>query len=49
VPQNGSHLIVKLSLRETLKEIAALIAKDLWLNNKHAINGSLYYIHIIDF
>ena len=40
------HLLFKLSLAEALEEIATSISKQARLNDEHAFNISLYYIHL---
>ena len=43
------HFLFKLTLTETLEEIATSISKKARLNNEHAFNISLYYVHYINF
>ena len=44
-----SDLLFKLTLAEALKEIATSISKQAGLNNEHAFNISLYYVHYINY
>ena len=43
------YLLFKLSLAIALEEIATSISKKARLNNEHAFNSSLYYVHYINF
>ena len=43
------YLLFKLTLAETLEEIATSISKKARLNNEHAFNISLYYFHFINY
>ena len=45
VSKNRSYLLFKLSLAETLEEVATRVAEEAWLNNKYAFNICFYYIH----
>ena len=40
------HFLFKLTLAEALEEIASSISKQARLNDEHAFNISLYYIHL---
>ena len=43
------YFLFKLSLAIAFKEIATSISKKARLNNEHAFNISLYYVHYINF
>lgn len=43
------YFLFKLSLAKALEEIATSISKKARLNNEHAFNISLYYVHYINF
>ena len=43
------NLLFKLTLAKALKEIATSISKQARLNNEHAINICLYYVHFINY
>ena len=43
------HLLFKLSLAKTLKEVTTSITKEAWFNNKHALYICLYYVLIFIF
>ena len=43
------HFLFKLTLAKALEEIATSISKQTRLNNEHAFNISLYYVHYINF
>ena len=43
------YFLFKLSLAKAFKEIATSIFKKARLNNEHAFNISLYYVHYINF
>ena len=43
--KDGRYFLVKLSLRETLEEIASGVFEDAGLNDEHAGDGRFYYIH----
>ena len=43
------YFLLKLSLAKAFKEIATSISKKARLNNEHAFNISLYYVHYIIF
>ena len=45
MPKDGRNLLVKLSLRETLEEVAAGVFKDTGLNDEHAGDICLNYVH----
>ena len=45
MPKYGRNFLVKLSLRETLKEIAAGVFEYAGLNDEHAGDICLYYFH----
>ena len=45
VPKDGRYFLVKLSLRETLKEIAAGVFEYAGLNDEHAGDICLYNFH----
>ena len=45
MPKDGCYFLVKLYLRETLKEIAAGVFEDTGLNNEHAGDECLYDVH----
>ena len=45
VSQDWGNLFFKLSLAETLEEVATSITEETWLNNEHAINIGFDYIH----
>ena len=45
VSNDRRDLLFKLSLAETLEELAANITEEAWLYNEHTINFCLYYIH----
>ena len=40
------HFLLKLTLAEAFKEIATSISKQARLNDEHALNITLYYVHI---
>ena len=41
------YFLFKLSLAEALEEIATSISKQARLNDEHALNISLYYVHFL--
>ena len=43
------YFLFKLTLAETLEEIATSISKQARLNDEHTFNISLYYFHFINF
>ena len=43
------YFLFKLSLAKAFKEITTSISKQARLNNEHALNISLYYVHYINF
>ena len=43
------YFLFKLSLARAFKEIATSISKKARLNNEHAFNISLYYVHYFNF
>ena len=45
MPKNGCYLLVKLPLRETLKEVASGVFEYARLNDEHAGDICLYYVH----
>ena len=45
MPKDGRNLLVELSLREALEEIAAGVFEDTGLNDEHARDGCLYDVH----
>ena len=45
MPKYGRNFLVNLSLRETLKELAAGVFEDTGLNDEHAGDICLYDIH----
>ena len=45
MPNYGRYFLVKLSLREALEEIASGVFEYAWLNDEHAGDICLYYIH----
>lgn len=49
MPQNRSHLLVKLPLAETLEKISTSITEKTWLYNQYALNISLYYLHFLPY
>ena len=49
MPQDRSNLFFKLSLAETLEEVATSITEETWLYNENAIYFCLYYIHRFNF
>ena len=46
MPKYGRYLLVELSLRETLEEVASGVFEDSGLNDEDAGDGCLYYVHI---
>ena len=44
--QNWDNLLFKLSLAETLEEVATRVAEEAWLYNEYAIYISFDYIHL---
>ena len=49
MPQNRSHLLVKLSFAETLEKISTSITEEAWLYNQYTLNISLYYLHFLSY
>ena len=47
VSEDGSHLLIEFSLRETFKKVATLISKYLGFYNQNPINCCFYYVHVI--
>ena len=47
MPKDWSNLLVKLSLREGLEEIASGVFEDAGLYDDYAINGGFDYVHVI--
>ena len=45
MPKDGLYFLVELSLREALEEVATGVFEDSRLNNEHAGDICLYYIH----
>ena len=45
MPKYGRNLLVKLSLRETLEEVASRVFEDAGLNDEDAGDGCLYDVH----
>ena len=45
--KDWSNLLVKLSLREGLEEIASGVFEDAGLYDDYAINGGFDYVHVI--
>ena len=45
MPKDGRYFLVKLSLREALEEVAAGVFEDTRLNDEHAGDICLNYIH----
>ena len=45
MPKDGRYFLVKLPLREALEEIAAGVFEDTGLNDEHAGDICLYYVH----
>ena len=45
MPKYGRNFLVKLSLRETLEEVATGVFEYTGLNDEHAGDICLYYIH----
>lgn len=45
---DGLHLLIKLPLRERLKEIPSRVSEDAWFDNHHAVYTCLYYVHFIN-
>ena len=45
MPKDGRYFLIELSLRETLEEIATGVFEDTGLNNEHAGDICLNYIH----
>ena len=45
VSQDWGNLLFKLSLAETLKEVATRVAEEAWLYNEHAFYFCFDYIH----
>ena len=47
--QDWGNLLFKLSLAETLEEVAASITEEAWLYNENAFYISFDYIHLLYF
>ena len=45
MPKDGCYLLIKLSLREALEEVASGVFEYARLNNEHAGDGCLYNVH----
>ena len=45
MPKNRRYLIVNISLREALEEVATRVFEDSGLNDDHAGDGRFYYVH----
>ena len=45
VSQDWGNLLFKLSLAETLEEVATSVTEEAWLYNEYAFNISFDYIH----
>ena len=45
MPKYGRYFIIEFFLREALEEIASGIFEYAWLNDEHARDICLYYIH----
>ena len=45
MPKDGRYFLVKFSLREALEEVATRVFEDTGLNDEHAGDICLYYIH----
>ena len=45
MPKDGRYFLIELTLRETLEEIAAGVFEYAGLNDEHAGDICLYYIH----
>ena len=45
MPKDGRYFLVKLSLRETLEEVATGVFEYTGLNDEHAGDGCLYDVH----
>ena len=45
MPKDGRYLLVEFPLRKALEEIATGVLEDVRLNDEHAGDGCLYYIH----
>lgn len=49
VSQDWGNLFFKLSLAETLKDVATRVTEETWLNNENAFNICFDYIHFLYF
>ena len=45
MPKEGRYFLIKLSLREALEEIASGVFEDTGLNDEHAGDSCLNYVH----
>ena len=45
MPKDGRYFLIELSLREALEEITSGVFEDTGLNDEHAGDICLYYIH----
>ena len=47
MPKDGCYLLIEFSLRETLEEVASGVFEDTGLNDEHAGDICLNYIHCL--